>query len=221
MKKHKDTLIFDLDGTLLDTLDDLHLSFNYTLKNFGYKTRTIQEIRAFVGNGVQKAIEKALPPNIDNAELQSMVGYFKKYYKENMYINTKPYGGIIDMLQILKQKEYKLAVVSNKYDTAVKSLAEKYFGNYIDTAVGESEIIRRKPEADGINKAVSELKSDIKNTIYIGDSEVDIQTAKNAGIPCISVLWGFKDKEFLIQHGAEYFADKPKDIIKIIETSFI
>ena len=204
MLKNTKTIIFDLDGTLLNTLDDIHLSINYALKKFGYEEHSINETRNFVGSGIQKAIERAIPKVTDISELQLITECFKTYYKDNMYAHTKPYDGIIDMLKILKQKGYKTAVLSNKYDIAVKSLVKRYFENFIDISIGESETIRRKPQIDGINKIITELNTDIKSSIFIGDSEIDIQTAKNADIPCISVLWGFKTKEFLIQNGAEY-----------------
>ena len=215
-----DTVIFDLDGTLLNTLDDLHACFNHAIKEFGYIERTKEEIRNFVGNGVQKALERALPENISKSELEKVVDCFKKYYSQNMNTYTKPYDGIDEMLKELQAKGFKLGIVSNKFDDAVKALSKKYFGSSIAYAVGEGYGIRRKPEADGVNKVLSELKSKKGNAIYVGDSEVDIQTAKNSNLPCISVLWGFKDKDFLIKNGAKYIAATPKDIISIIEKDF-
>ena len=213
----KDTIIFDLDGTLLNTLEDLHACFNKAITEYGYPKRTLEEIKSFVGNGIKKAIERALPNNIDEFELNKIVNYFRNYYEQHMLELTKPYDGIIEMLEVLKSNNYKLAVVSNKYDAAVKALCKNYFGKYIDIAIGESEGVRKKPEIDGVMKAIKELNSSIDNSIYIGDSDVDIKTAKNVGIPCISVLWGFRDKDFLIKNGGKFFAEKPKDIIKIIE----
>lgn len=213
----KDTIIFDLDGTLLNTLEDLHACFNKAITEYGYPKRTLDEIKSFVGNGIKKAIERALPRNIEESELNKIVNYFRSYYEEHMLELTKPYDGIIEMLEVLKSNNYKLAVVSNKYDAAVKQLCKNYFGKYIDIAIGESEEVRKKPEKDGVIKAIRELNSTIDNSIYIGDSDVDIKTAKNVGIPCISVLWGFRDKDFLIKNGGKFFAEKPKDIIKIIE----
>lgn len=215
-----DTVIFDLDGTLLNTLDDLHACFNHAIKEFGYPERTKEEIRNFVGNGVQKALERALPENISQSELEKVVDCFKKYYSQNMNTYTKPYDGIEEMLKDLQSKGFKLGIVSNKFDDAVKALSKKYFGSSIAYAVGEGYGIRRKPEADGVNKVLSELKSKKENAIYVGDSEVDIQTAENSNLPCISVLWGFKDKDFLIKNGAKYIAATPKDIISIIENEF-
>ncbi len=219
MKYSKNTVIFDLDGTLLNTLGDLHAGFNFALKNYGYKERTIEEIRGFIGSGIKKAIELALPYRVDEQEFNKIVECFKDYYKKNMYTYTKPYDGIIDMLQILKQNKYKIAIVSNKFDSAVKELNKKYFAEFIEVAIGESAGIKRKPSSDGIMKALLELNSALENTIYTGDSDIDIQTARNAKIPCISVLWGYKDKEFLAKNGAECFAQTPYDIIKILENN--
>lgn len=212
-----DTIIFDLDGTLLDTLDGLYDAFNYAISQFGYTKRTKDEIKSFVGNGIKRAIERALPPKIADDELSKIIEVFKEYYIENMYVKTKAYDGIIEMLSDMKNKGYKLGVVSNKYDEAVKELCERYFKGYIQVAIGEGQGVERKPSATGLIKAIKELNSQQKKAIYIGDSEVDIQTAKNAKVPCISVLWGFKDKEFLLNNGAKVFAEVPNDIIKIIE----
>lgn len=212
-----DTIIFDLDGTLLNTLGDLHACFNHAINTFGYPSRSLKEIKSFVGNGIQKAIERALPCKVDEKELKEIVGYFREYYKEHMTELTKPYDGIVELLTELKNNGYKLAIVSNKYDDAVKGLAKNYFGEYIDIAIGEGYGIRKKPEADGVLKAINILNSEIENCVYIGDSDVDIETAKNVGIPCISVLWGFRDKAFLEAHNGKIFAKEPKDIIKIIE----
>ncbi|MCD7780936.1 MAG: HAD family hydrolase [Candidatus Gastranaerophilales bacterium] len=213
----KDTIIFDLDGTLLDTLSGLQIGFNYALKNFGYKERTQEEIRAFVGNGIVKALERALNENVEKEKFFQILNSFKEYYQNIMFEYTKPYEGIIPLLKELKEKGYKTAVVSNKFDDAVKKLCEYYFKDLIQTAIGEGYGIRKKPEADGILKTVKELNSSIEKSIYIGDSDVDILTAENIKIPCISVLWGFRDKQFLIDHGGNIFAQTPKDIIKIIE----
>ena len=212
-----DTIIFDLDGTLLNTLEDLHACFNKAIKQYGYPERSIEEIKSFVGNGIKKAIERALPFKVDDKELDDIVNYFREYYKEHMFELTKPYDGIIELLDSLKQKGYKLAVVSNKHDTAVKSLVKHYFGEYINISIGEGIDVNKKPSTDGVFKAIKELNSKKENCIYIGDSDVDIETAKNADIPCISVLWGFRDEAFLRERGGSIFVKEPKDIIKIIE----
>lgn len=214
--KNIDTVIFDLDGTLLYTLGDLHACFNHAISHFGYPERNIDEIKSFVGNGIKKAIERALPHKVEDEELEKIVAYFRDYYKEHMFELTKPYDGVLELLETLKVKGFKLAIVSNKYDLAVKELCKKYFGEYIDIAIGEGNGIRKKPEANGTIKAIDELGSCIENSIFVGDSDVDIMTAKNVGIPCISALWGYRDKEFLKEHGAKLFAETPKEIEKIL-----
>ena len=163
-----DTIIFDLDGTLLNTLDDLHACFNHAISTFGYPERSIEEIKSFVGNGIKKAIERALPKKVDEQQLEQIVEYFRDYYKKHMLELTHAYEGILEVLNELKNKGYKLAVVSNKYDDAVKGLVKNYFGEYIDIAIGEGYGIRKKPEADGILKAINDLGSKVKNCIYIG-----------------------------------------------------
>lgn len=215
------TVIFDLDGTLINSLGDLHACFNYAITQFGYPARTLDEIKSFVGNGITKAIERALPCKVSSEELNKIVSLFKNYYKEHMTELSFPYDGIISMLAELKEKDYKLAIVSNKFDDAVKGLCKQYFDNYIKVAIGEGCGIEKKPNPIGVYKAIKELDSNIENAVYVGDSDVDIQTAKNAGIPCISILWGFRDKDFLIKNGAELFANSPNDIIKIIEKNNI
>lgn len=217
MNKEIDTIIFDLDGTLLNTLEDLHACFNAAISQFGYPTRSLNEIKSFVGNGIKKAIERALPDGVNENELNQIVDYFREYYKAHMFEYTKPYNGITKLLEELKAKKYKIGVVSNKYDTAVKELCQNYFKDLVMAAIGESNCVRKKPEIDGVLKALKELNSNLEKTIYVGDSDVDIMTAQNAGIACISVLWGFRDEAFLRQHGGKFFAKKPKDIINIIE----
>jgi len=214
----KNTIIFDLDGTLLNTLGDLHACFNYAIKTFGYPERTIDEIKSFVGNGITKAIQRALPHEVTADELNKITEIFKEYYKMHMFELTQPYSGIIPMLKDLKNRGYKTAIVSNKFDDAVKGLCKNYFGDYINIAIGEGYGVRKKPETDGVLKAIKLLNSSLNETTYIGDSEVDIQTAKNANIPSISVLWGFKTRDFLIKNGAENFAETPNDILKIVES---
>ena len=211
-----DTVIFDLDGTLLNTLGDLHKGFNYALKICGYKEFSVEEVKSFVGNGINKAFERAIQKNENSLEVKQLVDIFKEYYINHLYELTKPYEGILNMLEMLKKNGYSLGVVSNKYDSAVKKLCKKYFCDYIDTAIGESIDVKRKPSVDGIMKSLKELGKTKEHAIYIGDSEVDIQTANNANIPCISVLWGFKNKNFLEENGGKIFAQKPQDIIDIL-----
>lgn len=217
MKKR--VVIFDLDGTLLNTLDDLADSTNYALTAFNYPTRTIDEVRQFVGDGVLKLVERAIPNGQNNFDFERCLEVFKQNYSQNMYNKTRPYDGIIDLLKNIKQKGYKIAVVSNKFDAAVKELCEKYFSGLIDIAIGENEKcgIKKKPAPDTVYLASELLSAKIGECVYVGDSDVDIQTAQNAGIPCISVLWGFRDEEFLKNSGADKFVSYPKEILSYIE----
>ncbi len=212
-------IIFDLDGTLLNTLEDLADSTNFALKSLGYPERSVEDVRNFVGNGVAKLIERAIPQGIDNPDFEKCLNIFKENYSKNMYNKTAPYEGIIEMLKTLKDNGCKIAVVSNKFDIAVKELCKKYFPDLIDIAVGENEAngIKKKPAPDTVLSVVEQLCANIDDCIYIGDSEVDIMTAKNSNMPCISVLWGFKDIEFLMEHGACIIVKTPDEIVKYLE----
>ncbi|MBQ4123033.1 HAD family hydrolase [bacterium] len=213
----KNTVIFDLDGTLLNTLEDLYIAFNYAIKSFGYPTRTKEEIRSFVGNGTKKAIERAINEVVEKEKLEKINEIFKEYYANHMYEKTKPYSGILEMLYKLKSKKFKIAVVSNKYDIAVKNLCNHYFKELVDIAIGEGYGIKKKPDPSGTLKVIKELNSTIENSIFVGDSNVDIETAQNVGIECISVTWGYKEETFLIEKGAKNLAKVPNNIIEIIE----
>lgn len=213
-------IVFDLDGTLLNTLEDLCDSTNFALKKFGYPPRTIEEVRNFVGNGVRLLIERAIPQGKANPNLEECLNTFKEHYKQNMYNKTIPYKGIPEVLKELRLRGIQTAVVSNKFDTAVKELCHKYFGDLIQVAIGENEQagIRKKPAPDSVFKAISELKVSIENVIYVGDSETDVQTAKNAEINCIGCCWGFRDKSVLKSEGANYIIEKPEEILNLITT---
>lgn len=215
----KEIVIFDLDGTLLNTLDDLADSTNYALSYFHFPQRTKEEVRNFVGNGVAKLIERAIPGGRDNPEFLNCLEVFKQNYSVNMYNKTAPYDGISEMLLNLRQEGYKIAVVSNKFDAAVKELCQKYFGDLIDLAIGENEAegIKKKPAPDTVLEVLKSFRIDSQNAVYVGDSEVDIMTGQNSGMPCISVTWGFKNREFLINHGAEFLVDSPDEIIKYLD----
>ena len=212
----KTTYIFDLDGTLLDTLQDLAAAVNYALLKNGMKEHSIDDIRRFVGNGVRKLIERAVPAGTESSILNIVFADFRTYYMEHSLDVTKPYEGIPEVLQELKRRGCKMAVVSNKMMAATQELVAHFFPE-IKVAIGENEAegIRKKPASDMVHEALKQLGADTNTAVYIGDSDVDIQTAKNAGVPCISVLWGFRDKDFLLEHGAEQFIEKPEDIIGI------
>lgn len=215
----KKIVIFDLDGTLINTLEDLKNSTNYALSCLNYPTKTIDEICQFVGNGVAKLIERAIPDGKDNPDFQQCLETFKNHYSKNMYNKTAPYDKIPQMLKTLKQKGYITAVVSNKFDMAVKELCSKYFPDLIDFAAGENEAcgIRKKPAPDTVLKVLEKFNLTNNEAVYVGDSDVDIMTAKNSRMPCISVTWGFRNREFLIKHDAEIIIDSPDEIIDILE----
>lgn len=210
----KKIVIFDLDGTLLNTLDDLADSTNYALSKFGYPTRTIEEVRQFVGNGVAKLIERAIPDGKNNSNFEKCLAIFKENYAQNMYNKTAPYNGIIEMLSNLKSKGIKIAVVSNKFDLAVKELCKKYFEGFIDFATGENEAlgIKKKPAPDTVISVLTEFNFAPEDAVYVGDSDVDIMTAKNSHMPCISVTWGFRDEKFLLKSGATILINAPSEI---------
>ena len=214
MKLTKRYAIFDLDGTLLDTLDDLTDSMNYILGKHNFPLRTRDEVRNFVGNGVRKLVERAVPPEYkaDEEFIDKFYDDFSLYYNSHSDIKTSPYPGTLDMLDKLIHSDFDIAIVSNKIDSAVKSLSAKFFGERIKSAIGEKPSIRHKPEPDMVFMAMEEMGADKENSIYIGDSEVDIQTAKNSGIPCISVLWGFKDRKFLEDSGAMAIVESMEEL---------
>jgi phosphoglycolate phosphatase len=210
------TVIFDLDGTLLNTLDDLRDSLNEILIQKGYSPRSIEEVRRFVGNGVRSLVRLSVPVHCSDDEVTVIMEEFKEHYNNNMQNKTRPYNGIMELLLDLYRYNYKIAIVSNKFDTAVKSLSRTYFGNLIPVAIGETLDIKRKPAPDSIYTAIKELGTDLSNTVLVGDSETDVQTAKNAGIPCIGVTWGFRTREVLRSAGADYLIDTPKELLTLI-----
>ena len=211
------SVVFDLDGTLLDTLGDLRDSVNYALEKNNLPERSTEEIRSFVGNGIRLLIESSVPENTPIETVDKCFSDFKEYYKDHSAILTKPYDEIIDLMKKLKSKGVKIAVVSNKADFAVKTLMEDYFSGLYDCAYGERAGVKRKPAPDGVFGAISEMDGDLENTVYIGDSEVDVETAKNANLPCIAVTWGFRDKKVLERLNPEYIVDSTSDILRIIE----
>lgn len=267
--KNINTVIFDLDGTLLDTLEDLKDALNYALSKHGMPERSLDEVRCFVGNGAKELLKKAVPEGEGNPEFVSALADFKGYYQEHSLIKTAPYEGVVDVMRQLKARGYKLAIVSNKPDAAVKDLDKHFFRGLTEVAIGESERIAKKPAPDMVNEAVAVLSQrgdsngakcenegddpvmneagcadagdvasetgcedakaatseagceDAKvaasiNAVYVGDSEVDLATAKNSNLPCISVTWGFRDRDFLIEKGATLFADRPVELLEII-----
>lgn len=206
------TYIFDLDGTLLATLEDLAASTNYALSAHGMPEHSIDDVRRFVGNGVKKLIERAVPGGLDNPEFEATLDTFRAYYMEHSLDTTKPYPGVVELLRTLKARGKNIAVVSNKFYAATQELCAHFFGDYVKVAIGERENIRKKPAPDTVIEALRQLGVTAEGAVYIGDSEVDVATARNSGLPCISVLWGFRDKDFLIEKGATDFVESPEEI---------
>ena len=219
-------VVFDLDGTLLDTLEDLAEATNVALRKNGLPERSTDEVRRFVGNGIANLIARALPGHREpetvevlteeERELHAKVLIdFSGYYEAHCEDKTKPYEGILSLLDELKERGLKIAVVSNKADFAVKKLMPAYFGDRIDVACGEDEAhgIRKKPAPEMVLRALETLGVRAEEAIYVGDSDVDIMTAANAGMPCVSVLWGFRSREFLLEHGAVMLIEKPEEVM--------
>lgn len=214
--KFYDTFIFDLDGTLLDTIGDLTNAVNYALKNYDYPQKTISQIKSYVGDGIPKLIERAIPQGLENKNYSDALKLFSDYYNSHLTDCTHIYDDIITVFEKLKEKNCKIAIVSNKSDKYVKILSEYFFKNYVDIAIGESENIRKKPSSDMADYALSKLSKTTDTSVYIGDSEVDILTANNSSLPCISVSWGFRSKEFLEKNGANIIIDSPLELLKYI-----
>ena len=208
----KTGILFDLDGTLLNTLEDLLDATNYALAQCGYPKRTLPELRRFVGNGAENQIRMSLPAGASPEEVQRVLKIYKPYYTEHCQVKTRPYAGIWESLAILKEK-YPIAVVSNKPDAAVKALCGQMFPGIF--ALGEAPDCPRKPAPDMVHKACRAIGVD--TCVYVGDSEVDVRTAKNAGVPCLSVLWGFRDREVIEAAGGQYFCESPAQLTEKIE----
>lgn len=207
------TYIFDLDGTLLSTLNDLAASTNYALRTHHMPERTIDEVRQFVGNGVKKLMERAIPGGTENPDFDETFATFRQHYMQHNLDTTKPYPGVMEMLQQLHDEGKNVAVVSNKFYAATRELCLHFFAHLVPVAIGEREDIRKKPAPDTVLEALRQMGVSSKGAVYIGDSDVDVMTARNSGMPCISVLWGFRDKEFLLQHGATTFISSPEELM--------
>ena len=217
--------IFDLDGTLLDTLGDLAASVNYALRTHGMPAHSIDDVRRFVGNGVRKLMERAVPEGATNPLFEDTFATFRQHYMAHSLDTTRPYNGIPETLAALKARGCRLAVVSNKMMAATQELCRHFFPDTIEVAIGEDEMagIRKKPAPDTVFAALRELNGKsltshpspltAHSAVYVGDSDVDIETARNAGLPCISVLWGFRDREFLLSHGAQTLISHPASLL--------
>ena len=208
----KKGILFDLDGTLLDTLEDLTDSVNYTMDQYGCPHRTLEEVRDFIGNGARRLIELSLPGKADDPDVDEALAVYQQYYKTHSQIKTRPYEGIPEMLKVIGEK-YPIAIVSNKPDAATKILCKEFFGDVY--ARGESTDCPRKPAPDMLQKAMEIIG--VEQCVYVGDSEVDVITAKNAGGVCLSVTWGFRDRETLAKAGGTHFCQKPADLLQELE----
>lgn len=208
--------IFDLDGTLLSTLDDLAASCNYALRSNNMPERTTEEVRQFVGNGVKKLMERAIPDGLRNPLFEKTYTDFRQHYMQHNLDSTHPYEGVMELLSELHRRGKQVAVVSNKFYAATQELCRHFFGEeLVPVAIGEREDIRKKPAPDTVIEALRQLGASADGAVYIGDSDVDIETAHNSSMPCISVLWGFRSKAFLLEHGATTFVEHPMDILNV------
>lgn len=205
-------VIFDLDGTILNTLDDLTDNLNKALMKSNFQPRTKMEVRSYAGNGVKRLVQRGVPTGTSDEAVEIVYQDFLKIYQEHCEEQTRPYEGILDLFHKLQTDGYKIAVVSNKVDIAVKKLCDKFFAGLVDTAVGERENIPKKPEPDSVNEVLNQFHINRKEAVYIGDSEVDIQTANNADMDCIAVEWGFRDREVLVESGAKKIVSTTEEL---------
>lgn len=212
MEKQYDTYIFDLDGTLLDTLDDLTCGVNYALTHHGFPVRSKSVVRSFLGNGAMYLLQCSVPSHTTPSKVEEVLSAFRTYYKEHCMDQTKPYPGILSLLEKLKTAGKKTAIVSNKPDFAVQELYRRFFLDSITIAIGESATVRRKPNPDALIEVMHQLNSSSEDTLYVGDSEVDIMTAVNAEVDCASVTWGFRDEQELKAAGAKTLIYSPQEL---------
>lgn len=216
------TIIFDLDGTLMNTLDDLHESVSYALREAGLEPIPKQDTRRYLGNGVRRLVNQSVEqscPGADEALKERVFETFRAYYVAHSMDKTAPYEGVKEMLGECKRRGFHTAIVSNKLAPAVKDLHQAFFADSIEVAIGEKEGIKRKPAPDMVEEAIRELSQlhgrriEKSECIYVGDSEVDLNTAENAGLPCIAVSWGFRDRDFLVEQGAKRIIDQPEELL--------
>ncbi len=216
MVKKYDAILFDLDGTLLDSLEDMKDSVNHVMREFGFPEHTTEEIRTFVGNGIRRLIERSVPEDTDPRTCEAALKVYRSYYNDHCMIKTKPYDGVPELLAALKKEGFAMAIVSNKNEEAVEEMREHYFGDLVPLAFGQSDAVPKKPDPSMVYAAADRLGIPKERCIYVGDSEVDIETAKNAGIDCITCLWGFREKEFLLAEGARVLAEAAEDILRVV-----
>ena len=207
------TILFDLDGTLLNTLEDLKNSVNFALKKFGYSEKTLEQIRASVGNGLRRLIELSVPEGTSSETVDAVLAAMKLHYQGHCAVKTAPYPGILELLNQLKAAGFRMAIVSNKAAPMTEQLRQKFFAAQVPFAFGESAELRRKPWPDMPLAALKQLGSTAETSVYVGDSEVDVQTAKNAGIPCLSVGWGFRSAQELHEAGVSEIFNTPQELL--------
>lgn len=219
----KKTLIFDLDGTLMNTLDDLHASISYALREAGLEPNQKQDTRRYLGNGIRRLVERSVEqskPDADEALKERVFETFRAYYVEHSMDRTAPYEGVKEMLKECKQRGFFTAIVSNKLAPAVKDLHKAFFADTIDVAIGETPTVKRKPAPDMVDEAIRQLSQlhgqsiEKSACVYVGDSEVDLLTAKNSALPCIAVSWGFRDRDYLVEQGAKVIIDHPEELFE-------
>ncbi|MDY4557602.1 MAG: HAD family hydrolase [Alloprevotella sp.] len=211
------TVVFDLDGTLLDTLGDLAGSVNYALRKHGLRECSLQEVRSFLGNGIVRLMQNAVKNAVEGVAFEEVFQTFRSHYLEHCLDTTQPYPGILPMMEKLRESGVKIAIVSNKLHPAVQELNRRFFADLVTSAVGESETVRRKPHPDGVLKALEELGSRPEEAVYVGDSEVDWETARQAGLRCVLVLWGFRDEDFLRGlPGVQAYLKSPDDLLRVV-----
>lgn len=211
-----ETVIFDFDGTLLYTVQDLADAVNYAIAKRGYPTHSVRAIERMIGNGVNMLVSRALPQGFDTPEYEEIMTDFRAFYKAHCQDNTCPYDGVPEMLARLKAEGRKLAIVTNKYQTAAELLRKQFFADSVDLIVGDFEGRRRKPEPDGVRIALETLGAEARGAVYIGDTEVDMQTAQNAGLDCICVSWGYRTREELEALGAPAIAEEPRQLLSML-----
>ena len=216
MAQRYDAVLFDLDGTLLNTLQDLADATNAALAAYGLPVRTVDEVRRFVGNGVRLLMERAVPGGAQHPQFEAILAYFKEYYAAHCRVNTAPYPGVLPMLETLQAAGVPAAVISNKFDGAVKQLAAAYFGTRVALAVGEKPGVRKKPAPDAVLHALEQLGVAPQRAVYIGDSDVDVATARNAGTDGIAVCWGFRSRQELEEAGAARIARSPEELLRML-----
>lgn len=210
-------IIFDLDGTLLNTLGDLAASVNYALKSCGYPERTVNEVRAFIGNGVIRLMQRATPDGISQQDFDRCFEAFRSHYLLHMFDTTKPYDGILPLLDALKTDGIKTSVVSNKLHSGVVGLCKDFFGDRLTCAFGVLDESERKPSPENVFKALKQMNVEAGDCVYVGDSEVDVQTANNAGLDCIAVTWGYRDLDVLKMNSPKFIIDTPEEILPIVK----